>query len=99
GTRVCLRLVTSRAELAAKLESITAGTWLIEQRIVGRELSIGVLHGKAMGVGEIWPESGGFDLPSKYTKGLTEYFAPAPLKPGLTAAAQHAAETAFAACG
>ena len=52
-----------------------------------------------MGVVEIRPKSGVYDYTSKYTKGLTEYFAPAPLEPGLTAAAQHAAETAFAACG
>jgi D-alanine-D-alanine ligase len=99
GSSVGLALVTSRTELAAKLESITAGSWLIEQRIVGRELSVGVLRGKAMGVVEIRPKSGVYDYTSKYTKGLTEYFAPAPIGPALTAAAQHAAETAFAACG
>jgi D-alanine-D-alanine ligase len=58
-----------------------------------------VLRGKAMGVVEIRPKSGVYDFTSKYTKGLTEYFAPAPLDPAMTAAAQHAAETAFAACG
>jgi D-alanine-D-alanine ligase len=99
GSSVGLALVASRAELKAKLEAITDGSWLIEQRIVGRELSIGVLRGKALGVVEIRPKSGVYDFTSKYTKGLTEYFAPAPLEPALTAAAQHAAETAFAACG
>jgi D-alanine-D-alanine ligase len=99
GSSVGLSLVTSRAELAAKLDAITAGTWLIEQRIIGRELSIGVLRGKALGVVEIRPKSGVYDFTSKYTKGLTEYFAPAPIEPALAAAAQHAAETAFAACG
>jgi D-alanine-D-alanine ligase len=58
-----------------------------------------VLHGKAMGVVEIRPRSGVYDFTSKYTKGMTEYFAPAPLEPGVTAAAQAAAEAAFAACG
>ena len=57
-----------------------------------------VLRGKAMGVVEIRPKSGVYDFTSKYTKGLTEYFAPAPLEPALTAAVQAAAETAFAAC-
>jgi D-alanine-D-alanine ligase len=99
GSSVGLAVVASQAELAAKLESIQSGRWLIEQRIAGRELSIGVLRGKAMGVVEIRPKSGVYDFTSKYTKGLTEYFAPAPLDPALTAAAQHAAETAFAACG
>jgi D-alanine-D-alanine ligase len=52
-----------------------------------------------MGVVEIRPKSGVYDYTSKYTKGQTEYFAPAPLDPAMTAAAQSAAETAFAACG
>jgi D-alanine-D-alanine ligase len=99
GSSVGLALVASEPELAAKLASITTGSWLIEKRIVGRELSVGVLRGKAMGVVEIRPKSGVYDYTSKYTKGLTEYFAPAPLANGLTAAAQVAAETAFAACG
>jgi D-alanine-D-alanine ligase len=99
GSSVGLGLVASRAGLAAKLEAIHSGSWLIEKRIVGRELSVGVLRGKAMGVVEIRPKSGVYDYTSKYTKGLTEYFAPAPLEPALAAATQHAAETAFAACG
>ncbi len=99
GSSVGLALVASRAELAAKLESITAGGWLIERRVVGREFSVGVLRGKAMGVVEIRPKSGVYDFTSKYTKGMTEYFAPAPLDPAATAEVQRAAESAFAGCG
>jgi len=99
GSSVGLTLVANRAELAAKLKEITRGSWLIEPRLVGRELSIGVLGGKAMGVVEIRPKSGVYDFTSKYTKGMTEYFAPAPLDATVTAGAQRAAETAFAACG
>ena len=99
GSSVGLAVVTGHAELASKLKSINSGSWVVERRIVGRELSIGVLRGKAMGVVEVRPKSGVYDYSSKYTKGLTEYFAPAPLEPALTATAQHAAETAFAACG
>jgi D-alanine-D-alanine ligase len=99
GSSVGLTVVGSRAELAAKLAEIGHGTWLVERRIFGRELSIGVLGGRAMGVVEIRPKSGIYDYTSKYTKGLTEYFAPAPLETTVTAAAQAAAETAFAACG
>jgi D-alanine-D-alanine ligase len=99
GSSVGLAVVNGPAELAAKLETIDSGSWLVERRIVGRELSIGILRGKAMGVVEVRPKSGVYDYSSKYTKGLTEYFAPAPLEPALAAAAQHAAETAFAACG
>ncbi len=99
GSSVGLALIASRAELAAKLEAITAGGWLIERRVMGREFSVGVLRGKAMGVVEIRPKSGVYDFTSKYTKGMTEYFAPAPLEPAATAEVQRAAESAFAGCG
>ena len=99
GSSVGLSVIGSRAELSAKLATITHGSWLIERRIIGRELSVGVLGGKAMGVVEIRPKSGVYDYTSKYTKGMTEYFAPAPLDAATTAQVQAAAEAAFAACG
>jgi D-alanine-D-alanine ligase len=99
GSSVGLSLVSTRAELEGRLREISSGSWLVEKRIMGRELSVGVLGGKALGVVEIRPKSGVYDFTSKYTKGLTEYFAPAPLEAGMTAAVQLAAETAFAACG
>ncbi|HVU36608.1 MAG TPA: D-alanine--D-alanine ligase [Opitutaceae bacterium] len=99
GSSVGLALVANRMELAAKLEAITAGSWIVERRIFGRELSVGVLRGRAMGIVEIRPKSGVYDYASKYTKGMTEYLAPAPLDAATTTAVQAAAETAFAACG
>ncbi len=99
GSSVGLSLVAGREALAAVLDRITQGDWLIEQRIVGRELSVGVLGQRALGVVEIRPKSGVYDYASKYTKGASEYFAPAPLDPPVTAAARLAAETAYAACG
>jgi D-alanine-D-alanine ligase len=99
GSSVGLSVAANRAELAAALAKITAGTWMVEQRIMGRELSVGVLDGKAAGVVEIRPKSGIYDYASKYTKGASEYFAPAPLDAGLTAGVCRDAETAYAACG
>ena len=99
GSSVGLSLVGNRDQLATTLAGITSGSWLIEERILGRELSVGVLAGKALGVVEIRPKSGVYDFTSKYTKGLTEYFAPAPLDTATTAKVRSAAATAFAACG
>ena len=99
GSSVGLSLPQGRSALESALAAITSGNWLIEQRIVGRELSVGVLRGQALGVVEIRPKSGVYDYASKYTKGATEYFAPAPLDEAITQAVQKAAETAFAACG
>ena len=99
GSSVGLALVNNGAELVAKLGAITEGDWLIEKRIFGHELAVGVLNGKAMGIVEIRPKSGVYDYASKYTKGLTEYLVPAPIGEQRTTTIQAAAEAAFAACG
>jgi D-alanine-D-alanine ligase len=98
GSSVGLSIVKSRAELTEALAKIADGQWMIERRIFGRELAVGVVNGHAMGIVEIRPKSGIYDYASKYTKGLTEYLAPAPFPAETTAAIRAAAETAFAAC-
>jgi D-alanine-D-alanine ligase len=99
GSSVGLQIVSGQLELAAALERISPGRWLAERRVFGRELSVGVLGGRALGIVEIRPKSGRYDYTSNYTKGLTEYLCPAPLPDATTAAVRRAAETAFAACG
>jgi D-alanine-D-alanine ligase len=99
GSSVGLAICESADAVVEKLEEITTGQWLAEQRIRGRELTVGLLHGRAMGVVEIVPQSGVFDYTSKYTKGLTEYRAPAPIPPEVESTVRTAAETAYAACG
>jgi D-alanine-D-alanine ligase len=99
GSSVGLSINPDRAALAASLARLTPGSWLAERRLVGRELSVGVLRGSALGAVEVRPKSGVYDYASKYTAGATEYFAPAPLGADTTLAVQRAAEAAFAACG
>ena len=99
GSSVGLHLCAGLADIERALDRITAGAWLIEKRIFGREITVGILHGRALPVVEIAPKSGVFDYASKYTKGLTEYLAPAPLEPALANLAQAEAERAFAVCG
>jgi D-alanine-D-alanine ligase len=99
GSSVGLQMISTRAGLEIALAGLRRGDWIAEKRIIGRELTIGLLRGRAMGVVEIAPKSGVFDYSSKYTKGQTEYTAPAPLSTELTAEVQRAAEAAFAACG
>ena len=99
GSSVGLQIVSTKVGLEIALGGIRSGEWIVEKRIGGRELTVGLLRGRAMGVVEIVPKSGVFDYASKYTKGLTEYFAPAQLAEELAAQAQSAAEKAFAACG
>jgi D-alanine-D-alanine ligase len=99
GSSVGLQIVTSQVGLDIALGGIRQGEWILEKRILGRELTVGLLRGRAMGIVEIVPKSGVFDYTSKYTKGLTEYLAPAKLAEETALAVRTAAETAFAACG
>ncbi len=99
GSSVGLQIVTSRVGLEIALGGLRQGDWVAEKRVLGRELTVGLLRGRAMGVVEIAPKSGIFDYSSKYTKGLTEYFAPAQIAEETAAQVRQAAETAFAACG
>src|SRR5262249_20624998 len=99
GSSVGLQIVGSRAGLDIALGGLRQGDWIAESRVVGRELTVGLLRGRAMGIVEIVPKSGVFDYSSKYTKGLTEYFAPAAISEELAAEVRKSAETAFAACG
>lgn len=99
GSSVGLALPEGREQIEVALTALAPGNWIAEPRLVGRELSVGVLGGSAMGVVEIRPRSGVYDFASKYTKGATEYLAPAPLDEEATLTVRRAAEAAFAACG
>lgn len=52
---------------------------LVEQFIPGRELTVGILDGRALPVIEIRPKHDFFTYEAKYTKGRTDYLVPAPL--------------------
>ena len=68
--------------------------FLVEDFIEGRELTVGVLDGKAMGSVEIRPKSGVYDYKSKYTSGATEYISPAPIPENIAKIAYEYAEKA-----
>lgn len=99
GSSVGLHFTEHRSAFGVTLSGIRSGQWLIEQRIRGRELTVGVLEGRAMGVVEIVSQSGVYDYAAKYTPGSTEYHAPADLEPAIEAQVQTDAEQLFAACG
>lgn len=99
GSSVGLHFSEHRSGLGVALSQIHAGRWLIEQRISGRELTVGLLEGKAMGVVEIVSASGVYDYQAKYTPGSTEYRYPAELEPEIEAQMQRYAESLFEACG
>jgi D-alanine-D-alanine ligase len=98
GSSVGLSVVEGAEAIATAIATAGAEGFIVEQRVFGREVTVGVLDGEAMGVVEIRPRSGRFDYTSKYTKGLTEYLAPAPFDPDVTGELQRHAATAFRAC-
>ena len=65
---------------------------LAERYIRGRELTVGVMDGRAMPVIEIVPKTGFYDYKNKYQAGATEEFCPAPIGAAATARAQRLAE-------
>jgi len=72
---------------------------LMEERIIGREVTVGILAGEALPLVEIQPKQGGFDYHNKYTTGATEYFCPASFPADVTTRIQAAALEAFEAVG
>lgn len=99
GSSVGLHFTEHRSALGVTLSNIHEGNWLIEQRIQGRELTVGVLKGAAMGIVEIVSSTGVYDYKAKYTPGSTEYRFPAELTSAVEARIKDHAERLFDACG
>lgn len=72
---------------------------LMEEKILGRETTVGILGGEALPIVEVRPKQGGYDYENKYTSGRTEYFCPAAFDAGATQRIQRAALGAFRAVG
>jgi D-alanine-D-alanine ligase len=98
---VGLQFVDRVEEFAAALvESLRHDTEvLMEERIVGRETTVGILAGEALPVVEVRPKQGSYDYTNKYTVGATEYFCPADFDATTTRRVQEAALGAFNAIG
>jgi D-alanine-D-alanine ligase len=72
---------------------------LMEERIIGREATVGILDDKPLPIAEVRVKQGIFDYKNKYTPGAAEHFCPAPFDPPLTQRIQQAALSAFHAVG
>ena len=94
GSSVGTSIVGSREEydtaleLAFKYERAV----IVEQYIKGRELTVGVMDGRAMPVIEIIPKEGFYDYKNKYQAGLTTELCPAPIGDELTERVQRLSE-------
>lgn len=72
---------------------------LMEERIMGRETTVGILDGSPLPVVEVRPRTGVYDYQNKYTAGSTEYLCPAPFDEATTRRIQQAGLAAFKAVG
>lgn len=97
GSSVGTSVVYSREEyeaavdLAFKYEDHV----LVEKFVKGRELTVGIMDGKAMPVIEIIPKNGFYDYKNKYQAGLTEEICPAPISAEDTERVQRLAEKSW----
>jgi len=85
------------AKIAASLQFDTEA--LVEEKIAGRETTVGILGGLILPIVEIRPKTGSYDYRNKYTSGATEYFCPADFDAETTRRVQTAAYGAFQAIG
>lgn len=94
GSSVGTSMVADKGEYASALELAFKyeDHVLVERFVKGRELTVGVMGGKAMPVIEIIPKTGWYDYKNKYQAGLTEELCPAPLSAEETDRVQRLAE-------
>ena len=90
GSTVGLSIVKQGEELAPAIATAFKfdDEVMIEEFIPGRELTVGVLDGVALAVGEIIPKHEIFDYECKYQPGMSEEIFPAKLDAKIAAEAQ-----------
>jgi len=72
---------------------------LMEERIVGRETTVGILADEVLPIVEVRPKQGTYDYKTKYTSGSTDYFCPALFDAETTRRIEEAGLAAFRAIG
>lgn len=101
GSSVGLQMVDDSADFPRALAEALKfdSEVLMEERIIGRETTVGILEDKPLPIAEIHVKQGAFDYRNKYTPGLARHICPAEFDPATTARIQAAALGAFRAVG
>lgn len=96
GSSVGVSMVDTKEELTDALRA--AAAWdsavLVERRIIGRELTVGILDGMALPPVEIIPDEGFYDYQNKY-QGCTREVCPAEIPEKITNAAYEMTKRGF----
>lgn len=81
GSSVGIAVVTTEEERQKALDAAFAieERVVVEERLLGRELTVGILRGKTLPAVEIRPKEGFYDYDNKYLPGRTVELCPAPL--------------------
>lgn len=72
---------------------------ILEERVIGRETTVGILKDAALPIVEVRPKEGSYDYTNKYTAGATDYLCPAPFEAETSRRIQQAGLAAFHAVG
>ncbi len=101
GSSVGLELVEQAEEWGEALARVLEldNEALLEERVVGSEVTVGVLKDQTLPTVEVVPKNRRYDYYSKYTSGASEYFCPARFSQELLERAQAIARRAFEAVG
>jgi len=75
------------------------GTALVERKLTGKELTVGIVFDEILPVIHIKPKNGFYDYKHKYTKGATEYVVPADIGEDVSRLVQNVAYRAYKAIG
>ena len=98
GSSVGVTMADDREALVTALEaaSVYGTRVLVEKRICGRELTVGILEGEALPAVEILPDEGFYDYANKY-RGTTREICPAEIPETVAVRAAEMAKRAFSA--
>ena len=101
GSSVGISLVKQAADWPTAVKACRAarGAVLVEEMIVGRELTVAIRQGRAMGIIEVMPAEEFYNYEAKYQRGDTRYVFPAPLDEAQSARVREVAERSYAAVG
>jgi D-alanine-D-alanine ligase len=83
GSSLGIQIARDELELEAAVDEALRfdDDVIVERFIEGKEISVGVLDGKALGAVEVAPRRGFYDFHAKYSAGRVDYHLPARLSP------------------
>ncbi len=101
GSSVDVHFANNQEEAKPHIEKLIEkyGGALVERKLNGEELTVGIVYDTVLPVINIKPKDGFYDYKHKYTKGATDYLVPAPLPEGITKLVQGVAYRAYKAIG